>query len=305
MRQRAILAVLTVAALLLPACGGPDSHSGAAQVVVTTNILGDVVDNLVGDSAEVTVLMKRNADPHSFELSAQEADTTSRADLLVYNGLGLEEGVAHHVEAAAGRGVPTLAVGEHVGPIDFSEGDTAGAADPHFWTDPDRMITGVDAIEAALIEHLPDTTHQEIAANAAAYRAELQDLSESMRRQFAAIPPGRRQLVTNHHVLGYLAQRYGFTVVGAVVPSGTTLASPAPSDLDSLASAIRTAGVSAVFVDTSQPDRLARALATESGVDVDVVSLYSESLDVPGSEAGTYIDMMTANAERIVAGLTP
>lgn len=305
MRQRAILAVLTAAALLLPACSGQDSHSGAPQVVVTTNILGDVVDNLVGDSAEVTVLMKRNADPHSFELSAQEADTTSRADLLVYNGLGLEEGVAHHVEAAAGRGVPTLAVGEQVDPIDFSVGDTAGAADPHFWTDPDRMVEGVDAIEAALIEHLPATAHQEIATNAEAYRTELQGLSESMGRQFSAIPPDRRQLVTNHHVLGYLAQRYGFTVVGAVVPSGTTLASPSPADLDSLASAIRTAGVSAVFVDTSQPDRLARALATESGVDVDVVSLYSESLDVPGSEAGTYIDMMTANAGRIVSGLAP
>ncbi|MDF2825717.1 MAG: zinc transporter substrate-binding protein, partial [Mycobacterium sp.] len=96
MTRRALVAVLAAVAMLLPACGGQDSEPGAAQVVVTTNILGDVVEKLVGDSAEVTVLMKPNADPHSFELSAQEADTMSRADLIVYNGLGLEEGVAHH-----------------------------------------------------------------------------------------------------------------------------------------------------------------------------------------------------------------
>jgi zinc/manganese transport system substrate-binding protein len=291
--------------LALTGCGASGGQDdGAAHIVVTTNILGDVVENIVGDTADVTVLMKRNADPHSFELSAQEADATSQADLIVYNGLGLEEGVQRHVDAAAGRGVPTLAVGDHVSAISFADGDTAGAPDPHFWTDPDRMIAAVDAIETALIEELPDADTEQIATNADAYRARLQELSADMEEQFAAVAPERRQLVTNHHVLGYLAQRYGFTVVGAVVPSGTTLASPAPSDLESLSGAIRDAGVRTIFVDTSQPDRLARALASQSGIEVFVVSLYSESLDEPGTEAGTYIDMMTANTKTIVEGLS-
>ena len=121
-----------------------------------------------------------------------------------------------------------------------------------------------------------------------------------MTERFATIPVERRKLVTNHHVLGYLAARYGFTVIGAVVPSGTTLASPSSSDLESLAGAIRDAGVPAIFVDSSHPDRLARVLADEAGVDVDVVALYSESLDEPGTEGATYLDMMRTNTEAIV-----
>lgn len=109
--------------------------------------------------------------------------------------------------------------------------------------------------------------------------------------------------MTNHHVLGYFAQRFGFTVIGAVVPSGTTLAAPSASDLDSLVGAIETARVPAIFVDSSQPERLARVLAEDADVDVRIVQLYSESLSPPGTPGATYLDMMRANAAAIVTGL--
>jgi zinc/manganese transport system substrate-binding protein len=161
----------------------------------------------------------------------------------------------------------------------------------------------VDAIVDAVGDHIPGIDGERIEQNANNYREELRQLSELMTERFAAIPVERRKLVTNHHVLGYLAARYGFTVIGAVVPSGTTLASPSSSDLESLAGAVRDAGVPAIFVDSSHPDRLARVLADEAGVDVDVVSLYSESLDEPGTPGATYLDMMRTNTEAIVTGL--
>lgn len=286
---------------LLAACGGTDgSRTADHQIVVTTNILGDVVRNVVGDTADVRVLMKPNADPHSFGVSAQEAAALTTADLIVYNGLGLEESLQRHVESAAASGVPTLAVGEHVDPIRYASGDSQGRPDPHFWTDPQRMLKGVDAIVEALRTHVGEVDDERVAA----YRTQLQGLSDWMAERFAAIPRERRRLVTNHHVLGYLAERYGFTVVGAVVPSGTTLASPSASDLESLAGAIRQAGVPAIFVDSSHPDRLARVLADEAGVHVEVVELYSESLDEPGTSGATYLDMLRANTAAIVSGLT-
>jgi zinc/manganese transport system substrate-binding protein len=109
--------------------------------------------------------------------------------------------------------------------------------------------------------------------------------------------------VTNHHVLGYLAQRFDFEVIGAVVPSGTTLAAPSASDLQSLVGAIESARVPAIFVDSSQPEKLARVLARDAGVQVQIVPLYSESLSPPGTPADTYLDMMRANTDAIVAGL--
>jgi zinc/manganese transport system substrate-binding protein len=303
-KQLLRIAILVLTTVIAGCAGTGGTPSADHQIVVTTNILGDVVRNVVGDTADVRVLMKPNADPHSFAVSAQEAAAITTADLVVYNGLGLEESLQRHVDSAADDGVPTLAVGDHIGAIRYATGDGEGNPDPHFWTDPQRMLAGVDAIVDAVREHIPAIDGDRIDQNANNYREELRQLSNDMTERFATIPVERRKLVTNHHVLGYLAARYGFTVVGAVVPSGTTLASPSSSDLESLAGAVRDAGVPAIFVDSSHPDRLARVLADEAGVDVDVVALYSESLDEPGTKGATYLDMMRTNTEAIVTGLT-
>ena len=292
---------LTVSAGTLVAC--VDDGPGHGSIVVTTNILGDVVEEVVGEEAEVVVLMDPGADPHSFEISAREAATVENAALVVSNGLGLEEGVQNTVDAADDSGVPVLPVGEHVDPIEYSEGDSAGQLDPHFWTDPMRMVTAVDQIADAVTEHVDGVDADVVTDHAADYSEQLTELDSDMAAAFDDIDEDRRNLITNHHVLGYLAQRFDFTVIGAVIPSGTTLASPSSSDLDSLASAVNDANVPAIFADSSQPDRLAQVLAETSDVDVDVVSLYSESLTADG-EAATYLGMMRANTESIATGLT-
>lgn len=301
MRRWTLVWVTALIAALVTACSGSSGRSG--EIVVTTNILGDVVRNVVGDAAEVRVLMQPNADPHSFGVSAQDAVAMSSAGLIVYNGLGLEENVIRNVEGVAEEGVPTLAVGDHVDPIRYAEGESSGAPDPHFWTDPERMITAVDVIEKAIVRDVEGIDAAAVSRNAEDYRAKLRDLDATMTAEFDTIPVERRKLVTNHHVLGYFAQRFGFTVIGAVVPSGTTLAAPSASDLDSLVGAIETARVPAIFVDSSQPERLARVLAEDADVDVRIVALYSESLSPPGTPAATYLDMMRANADAIVTGL--
>jgi zinc/manganese transport system substrate-binding protein len=300
-RTGAALALALAVPLGLTACA-PDGETGGG-VVVTTNILGDITRAVVGDEAEVTVLMKPDADPHSFGVSAQEAATIEEASLLVHNGLGLEEGVLRNVESAEEAGVPTLAVGEHVDPLAYTSDESEGEPDPHFWTDPRRVTTAVGLITENVVAEVDGVDADAVRANAAAYEAELAALHDWMGGEFEAIPPGDRKLVTNHHVFGYLADRYGFEVVGAVIPSGTTLASPSASDLSALAETVEEAGVRAVFADSSQPDRLATVMAEEAGVEIDVIPLFSESLTAEDGEAATYLDMMRANTTAITAGL--
>lgn len=302
MTRRALALLAALISILATACSG-GSGGGSGEIVVTTNILGDVVRNIVGDTATVRVLMQPNADPHSFGVSAQDAAAMNSAGLIVYNGLGLEENVTRNVESAAAQGIPTLAVGDRIDPIQYADGESAGMPDPHFWTDPQRMITAVDVIEETLVRDVDGIDGDAIARNAENYRAQLRRLDEAMSQGFAALSPERRKLVTNHHVLGYLAQRFGFDVIGAVVPSGTTLAAPSASDLQSLVGAIESARVPAIFVDSSQPEKLARVLAQDAGVQVHIVPLYSESLSPPGSPADTYLDMMRANTDAIITGL--
>lgn len=298
--------LLAVAALTMTVsgCAGATSDDDGPHVVVTTNILGDVVANIVGDTAEVTTLMRPNADPHSFEISPQEVALLREADLVVSNGLGLEEGLQRHLDQAAEAVAETYVAGEQIDVLDYADGESAGAPDPHFWTDPARMRDVVDGLEGAVAD-IDGIDRPAVEKSAAAYRAELEELDQEMTDSFATIPEQHRSLVTNHHVFGYLADRFGFRVVGAVIPGGTTLAAPSAADLRDLTEAIEKADVPTIFAESSQPDRLIQVLAEEAGVDVEVSELFTESLTEDGQGADTYLSMMRANSERITNGLSP
>lgn len=298
--KKLLAVVLTGALLALTGCAG-GAASDRPLVVVTTNILGDVVSHLVGDDVEVMTLMRPGADPHSFEISAAEAARMRAADLLVANGLGLEEGLQQHLDAAAAEGVPTFIAGDVVAVLPYTSTDAGGADDPHFWTDPAQMIAVVDAL-TPLLEDLGGPA---VGEHAAAYHDELETLDAEMTATFAAIPAERRALVTNHHVFGYLADRFGFRLVGAVIPGGTTLAAPSTSDLADLVSAIDEAGVPTIFAESSSPDRLVRALADEADRRVTVTELFTESLTDASGDAPDYLTMMRVNTERIATGLSP
>ncbi|TQK18142.1 zinc/manganese transport system substrate-binding protein [Microbacterium sp. SLBN-154] len=302
-RGRLAAALLTagLTAATLTGCAGVGDER--PLVVVTTNILGDVVEELVGDEAEVLTLMKPNADPHSFEISAQEAARLRSADLIVSNGLGLEEGLQQHLDAAAADGVASFIAGDVIDVLSYRDGDAAGTPDSHFWTDPARMRDVVDALEPVL-SGLDGVASPEVAARTAEYRSAIDELDAEMTRAFAAIPSERRALVTNHHVFGYLADRFDFEVVGAVIPGGTTLAAPSASDLADLVTAVERTGVPAIFAESSSPDRLVRALAEEADVHVDVVELFTESLTDADGGAPDYLTMMRVNTERISTGLS-
>nr|WP_322098188.1 metal ABC transporter substrate-binding protein [Nakamurella alba] len=269
---------------------------------MTTTVLGDVTRHLVGDQAEVITLMTPGADPHSTGVSAQQAQQMRTAELLVSNGLGLEEGLQQHLDRAVDDGVARFVAGEHIDVLQYTSEDASGP-DPHFWTDPTRMVAVVDALSAELAG-LDGIDTAQLASVTADYREELVGLDQQVALRFADIPAARRALVTNHHVFGYLAERYDFRLVGAIIPGGATLAAPSAADLQDLAQAIRSAGVPAVFADSSQPDRLARVVAEQTGLQIDVVPLFTESLSAPDGEAPTYLEMVRVNADRITTALS-
>src|SRR5690606_25207442 len=116
--------------------------------------------------------------------------------------------------------------------------------------------------------------------------------------QVETIPADRRVLVTNHHAYGYFADRYGFDIVGTVIPSTSTMAETNPADLEALADTIESEGVPAIFVDAQNDDAMAQALAERIG-GVEVVALDTEGVG-DGSDDDTYVAMMESNAALIV-----
>ena len=176
-----------------------------------------------------------------------------------------------------------------------------GELDPHFWFDPIRVQQAVNAIAALLSTEDPagQTMYRE---NAAAYNRELDDLHDWIEEQVSVLPEERRVLVTSHDSFQYYAQRYGFEVAGAVVPSVTTEVEPTAQDLAMLIETIEHEGVPAVFTEMQLVDRLARRVAEETGAKL-VPGLYTGSLGEPGGEAGTYIDLMRHDTTIIVEAL--
>ena len=174
-----------------------------------------------------------------------------------------------------------------------------GVHDPHFWFDPIRVKRVITDIAARLAVLDPDGGDA-YSANAAAYNARLDELHSWTEQQVAAVPADRRLLVTSHDSLGYFAELYGFAVVGVIL-SFTTDVDPSPSDLAHLAEEIEEYGVPAVFGETTVSERLATALAAETGATL--VRLYSGSLGAEGSGADTYIDMVRTNVARITEAL--
>jgi zinc/manganese transport system substrate-binding protein len=257
---------------------------------MVTTALGD----LVGSEVAVQVIVPVGADAHEFAPSARQAETMENADLLVVNGLGYEEGMGDIIDNAIDAGATSFVLGQSREPL--------AGSDPHVWLDPVLMSTVFAAFPDAVASAtgVPITV---VEAPVVRYVALLTDLDATIENEFAATDPATRNLVTNHDSLSRFADRYGLTIVDTIIPSVSTSAEASAADLDEAIAAIQDNDVNAIFADSTSSDELAKALADEVGRDISVIELFTESLGEPGTDADTYIGMMSVNAERIASAL--
>lgn len=267
--------------------------------MATTSILGDVTANIVGDDGMVEVLIPAGTDPHEFQLSAAEGARLRDADLVIANGLGLEEGLDDVLGQLEREGTEVVRAGDALTQPLASE----GGGEAHFWQDPLLMRQVVATIADRLSAIDPERADGYL-SRAAAYSAELDTLHQEVSARYAAIPSAERLLVTTHAAFGSLAQRYGFEVVGVVIPGGSTLASASAESLADLVAVIVDRGVRTIFGEKLGSTALADTIADEVGRDVVIVELYSDALGERSSGADTYLGLVRTNAELIVAALT-
>lgn len=303
-----ILALL----FLLTACDSPLSDRDDLHVVATTSIWGDVVSQIVGEDATVEVLITQGADAHDYEPTSRQVAALHEADLVIANGLGLEEGLEDVLESAEADGANIYEVAPDLDPIPFAahehEGEEAGeedhdhaGLDPHVWFDLSRVDVAAGLIAQRLVG-MDDSV--DWMARAAEYSEDLLQADEEILRILDVVAEEDRKLVTNHEALGYFAARYGFEIIAVVIPGGSTLGEPSSADLVALVDEIEHEGVHTIFAETTQPTRLAEAVAAEVGEEVTVVELYTESLGEPGSDAGTLIGMVLTDARLVAAALS-
>lgn len=284
-----LLCVLAATGTVAAGCSGSDpSPGGRPSIVVTHAILGNVVEDLVSDTADVQVLMPNGADPHDFQPSAKDIAALRNADLVVANGLGLEESLDDALAQAEADGSTVFTAGDH---IDVRRVD--GVDDPHFWTDP----TQVRATVGALATTVKATLGIDLTTQAAAADARLTALDTAIRSTFADIPSSRRKLVTGHESMGYFARAYGFDLVDTVVPGLSTQAGVSASQLAELTATLAREQVSVLFIEAGTPRQVTDAIADETGTSV--VEIPAHSLP----DDGSYDSLMRETANRIAEAL--
>ena len=249
--------------------------------MATTTQAADLARNVAGDEAEVVGLLAPNADPHDYEVRPRDLQALADANVVVRSGGDLDEWLGEAIEGA-GSGARVVTLMDHV----RRRGD-----DPHWWQDPRNAIAAVAAIERAL------------GVDASRYTARLRALDEAVAACVERIPADRRRLVTTHDALGYYARRYGFEVVGTVIPSLSTRGQPSAGETAALVRTIREQGVRAIFAERSVNAKVEQAIARETEATVGR-PLWADTLGPPGSDGATYVDSIEANTDALVQGLT-
>lgn len=295
--------------LFLPACqlqSAPASQAGPLRVLAVESFLADMAQSVAGSRMQVETLIPVGIDPHSFEVTPRDVTRITHAQVLIVNGAGYEEWLKPTLANAGGERLVIEASSGLTSrqPVEGEQsmgGEHGNEGDPHFWLDPLLAIHYVENIRDGLIQADPEGWAA-YSYNAEDYIAQLKLLDEWVQKQVEQIPPERRLIVTNHESFGYFADRYGFKVVGALIPSISSGASPSARELAQLIDAIRASKAPAVFLETGANPDLANQLERDTGVKV-IAGLYIESTSQSGGEASSYIDMVKYDTLAFVEAL--
>ena len=296
------LGVLAGTVALLSGCGatgGEGLSGGRVRVVATTMQVADFARQVGGDRVEVIGILDAGAEPHEYEPTPSDAEAVADADLVVSNGANLDDWLGDLLDQA-GAEAPRVEAARGVTLLPTEEKGFPG--DPHIWHDPRAAARMVDNVAAGLSRADPGG-QDAYRRRAASYRRRLDRMAATIRRDFAAIPPERRTLVTSHDAFGYFARAYEVDVVGSVLPAVTTDAEPSARQIKALVDEVRARGVRTIFTERAVEPRLERRVAEEAGARIST-SLYADALGPPGSPTAGFVEAELANARAMRSAWT-
>lgn len=291
--------LLVILVLMLLSINAPGANAREIRAVATFSVIGDLVEQVGGNRVRVDSIVPLGGDPHTWEATPREARNLAAADILFYNGLGLEIWVDRLIENTARQDLPVVVLSEGLTPLAGPKftAHSHEQGDPHFWLDVQHAMTYVERIRDALIDVDPNNRDY-YQANAAEYLQELVELDQWITKQIQTIPAENRQIITYHDAFGYLANRYGLTISGFLVTNPDR--EPSAREMGEIIGRLQEFARPVIFIEPQLDSsaRYAQAIAQEVGGDV--AYLYSDSLS---QEVSTYKAMMEHNGKTLVEAL--
>ena len=287
------LALLALLSLAAPAAAQEDR----LKVVTTFTVLADMARNVAGDAADVVSVTKPGAEIHGYEPTPGDLVAASDADLVLWNGLGLEVWFEQFIRNLGD--IPSATVSDGIDPIPIGAGQYEGRPNPHAWMGLESALIYVDNIAAALSAADPANAGT-YGANAEAYKAELRTTLEPLRGALAELPEEDRWLVTCEGAFSYLARDLGLKELYLWPMNADRVGTP--QQVRAVIDGVRENDIPVVFCESTVSTKPAEQVARETGARFGGV-LYVDSLSEEGGPVPTYLDLLRVTTETVAEGL--
>jgi ABC-type Zn uptake system ZnuABC Zn-binding protein ZnuA len=281
------------------------ARPGRPHVVTTVSPITDIANNVAGRSASVTGVVPEGVDSHTFEPTTDTARLVAEADLVLVNGLGLEEPVMELARADAPEGTSIYPLGDNAIDesdyvYDFSFPGSGGAPNPHLWMSVPYAMEYARLIAEQLVEIDPGGRDSYL-ANSRDYVADLRRLDSAIREAVATVSPANRALLTYHDSFAYFAREYGFRVIGAIQPAD--FSEPSAQEVARLIDQIEEEGVPAIFGSEVFPSPVLEQIARETGVRFESTLRDDDLPGEPGDPGHSYVGLMVYDVTSMVEAL--
>ena len=291
--------------VLATGCGPEEGGGGKLKVVTTVSPITSIVENIGGDRIELVGVVPEGVNSHTFEPQPSLAKLVADADLIIANGLFLEEPTLQLAEAGKREDTPILRLGDRAitrdqWQFDFSFPESEGHPNPHLWPDPKLGLKYAELAQAELASLDPDNADY-YSGNLEVFRQRVDVMDAAIREAVATIPPENRRLLTYHDSWAYFALSYDLEVIGAVQPSD--FAEPSAREVAELIDQVRELGLPAVFGSEEFPSDVLETIAREGGSTF-VDQLADDDLPgAPGDPEHSYLGLMRQNMRILIPAL--
>ena len=301
------------AALAISACGGGNSSTVQDEdpanrqlnVVTTVSPITSIVENIGGSRIRLQGVVPEGVNSHTFEPTPSMAKVMAQADLIIINGLFLEEPTLALAESNKRDDTVILSLGDQAvtkenWQFDFTFPEAAGHPNPHLWPDPNLGLRYAELVHAQLAAMDPKNAEY-YSNNLAGFRVRVRQMDEAIRVAVATVPESNRKLLTYHDSWAYFAKQYGMEVIGAVQPSN--FSQPSVREVAGLIDQVKALGLPAVFGSEVFPSDVLEAIARESDA-LFVDDLADDDLPgEPGDSDHSYLGLMRQNLAVMIPAL--
>lgn len=268
------------------------------KAVTTFTVIADMARNVAGDAAIVESITKPGAEIHGYQPTPRDILRAQDAELIFWNGLGLELWFEQFFRNL--RDVPSVTLSDGVEPMGIAAGPYTGKPNPHAWMSLDAALVYVDNIRDAFVKYDPANAAV-YKANAEAYKAQISQAVAPLREKILAIPADRRWLVTSEGAFSYLARDFEMQELYLWPINADQQGTP--QQVRKVIDTVRQNNIEVVFSESTVSDAPSKQVARETGARYGGI-LYVDSLSGPDGEVPTYISLLQKTADTIARGLT-